>query len=292
MKKMLCLLLAIFSVLGVSNALTTCSPIAGANQIWSRPALRWVLVGEIHGSNETPDAFKDLVCDALARGKRVTVALEQSSAEQPALNRILTAKDLSRATQELLHQTGWTEGSIYGKASKSMLRLLLSLRELRSSYPSLTIFAFDVPYTGKAAGARDEAMGKALLSLGEKRPQDLVLALIGNAHIFRAPMFGYDPTAMYLPARESLSIEVTDNGGKFWNDVNDACGPNKGGAPARGGNMPREVVLKPSLAPFGKVDGILSLGMAATPSPPAVGEITPIPACRKKFIAGHQQPSA
>lgn len=287
MKKTLYFLVALFSGFGVPAALATCSPIVGASQLWSKPSIRWLFVGEIHGSNETPDAFKDVVCDALNHRKHITVALEQPSSLQPELDRILITKDVSGATQELLRQPGWREESIYGKASKAMLRLILSLRELRSSHPSLTVFAFDVPYPNTGAGARDEAMGKALLSLREKRPDDLILILIGNAHTFRAPMFGYDPTAMYLPARESLSLEVTDNGGKFWDDVNGACGPNKGSAPATIGNMPREIVLNPRLAPYGKVDGILSLGMAVTPSPPAVGEITPIPACRKKFFSEH-----
>jgi hypothetical protein len=41
-----------------------CEPIAGTEQLWSRPALRFVLVGEMHGTKQTPAIFKDLVCSA------------------------------------------------------------------------------------------------------------------------------------------------------------------------------------------------------------------------------------
>src|ERR1039458_5698511 len=39
------------------------------------------------------------------------------------------------------------------------------------------VFAFDAPYTGAAAGARDEALGNALLSIGKARPHDMILIL-------------------------------------------------------------------------------------------------------------------
>src|SRR6476646_9862257 len=78
-------------------ATTSCSPVPGADQIWSRPSVHWVFIGELHGSNETPAAFRDLVCDAIAQGKHVTVALERPTSEQAALDNILTARDLAAA---------------------------------------------------------------------------------------------------------------------------------------------------------------------------------------------------
>src|SRR5260370_28677150 len=94
-----------------------------------------------------------------------------------------------------------------------MLRLLVSLGELRRLHPDLRVIAFDAPYKG-TAGAREEAMGHALLSLVTAKPHDLVLILTGNLHAMQAPQFGYDLAAMYLPRREILSMEVTDRGEK------------------------------------------------------------------------------
>ena len=101
-------------------AIAACSPIPGADQVWSKASVHWVFVGELHGSNETPAAFGDLVCDVLARGKRVTVALERPTSEQAALDGILTAKDLSAAKTVLLQQPKWKDG-MDGRASEAML---------------------------------------------------------------------------------------------------------------------------------------------------------------------------
>src|SRR5215467_5852563 len=117
-------------------ASASCSPVPGADQIWSKSEVHWVFIGELHGSNETPAAFRELVCDAIAQGKHVTVALERPTSEQAALDNILTAKDLSTAKKSLFQLSGWKE-VLDGRGSKAMLRLLVSLRELRKLHADL-----------------------------------------------------------------------------------------------------------------------------------------------------------
>jgi hypothetical protein len=269
-------------------AATSCSPVPGADQIWSKSSVHWVFIGELHGSNETPAAFGNLVCDAIAHGKHVTVALERPSSEQAALDNVLTAKDLAKAKEELLHLPGW-KNVLDGRASEAMLRLLVSLRELHRLHPDLKVVAFDAPYTGTAPGARDEALGHALLSLSPAMPNDLVLILTGNIHAMQASKRGYDLAAMYLPPKEILSLEVTDRGGESWSqDAKGGCGPFKGGVGDKDAKKPYGIFLDPGLAPFGKVDGVLSLGVPLTASAPAAGEPSPLPACRTKFLSEHQ----
>jgi hypothetical protein len=270
-------------------ASTACSPIPGADQIWSKPGVHWVFIGELHGSNETPAAFHDLVCDAIAQGKHITVALERPSSEQAALDNILTAKDLAAAQKSLFQLPGWKQGGMDGRASEAMLRLLVSLRELHRLHSDLRAVAFDVPDTRVGPGVREEAMAHALLSLSPTQPNDLVLILTGNIHAMQASKRGYDLAAMYLPPKEILSLEVTDRGGESWSEsTTDGCGPQKGGVGDKDAKKPYGIFLDPSLAPFGKVDGVLSLGVPLTPSAPAVGEPSPIPACRAKFLSEHQ----
>lgn len=287
MRTLLHFLIAMELASSAAAAIASCSPIPGAVQVWSKPSVHWVFVGELHGSNETPAVFRDLACDALALGKHVTVALERPTSEQTALDGILTAKNLSTAKRALLQQPGWKDG-MDGRASEAMLRLLVSLRELGKSYPGLGVVAFDAPYAGTADGARDAAMGRALLAVRTRKPGDLILILVGNAHAMQAPQFGFDPAAMYLPAKEILSLEVTDRGGESWSSIDDACGPMKGGVGDKGATKPRGMFLDPNLAPFGKVDGILSLGVPLTASTPAAGEPAPLPPCRIKFLSKHQ----
>ena len=288
MKIVLQFLLAVGLTIHAAGAIASCSPVPGADQIWSKPSVHWVFIGELHGSNETPAAFRDLVCDAIAQGKHVTVALERPTSEQAALDNILTAKDLSAAQKSLLQLPRWKEG-MDGLASEAMLRLVVSLRELRRFQPDLRVVAFDAPYTGTAPGARDESLGHALLSLRPAKTNDLVLILTGNLHAMQASKRGYDLAAMYLPPKEILSLEVTDRGGESWSDyAQGGCGPWKGGVGDKGAKKPYGIFLDPGLAPFGKVDGVLSLGVPLTPSAPAAGEPSPIPACRAKFLSEHQ----
>jgi hypothetical protein len=287
MRIVLQLFLAMGLAINAVAASQACSPVPGADQIWAKASLRWLFIGELHGSNETPGAFRNLVCDAILHGKHVTVALERPTIEQAALDNILTAQDLAKSQESLLQLPGWKE-VMDGRASQAMLRLLASLRELRSLQPDLRVVAFDAPYTGTAA-AREEAMGHALRSLGTTRPHDLVLILTGNLHAMQAPQFGYDLAAMYLPQKEILSLEVTDRGGESWTDSREeGCGPSKGGVGDRDAIKPYGIFLDAGLAPFGKVDGVLSLGVPLTPSAPAAGEPSPLPACRKKFLSEHQ----
>jgi hypothetical protein len=98
------------------------------------------------------------------------------------------------------------------------------------------------------------------------------------------PQFGYDFAAMLLPPLERLSLEVTDRGGKSWSEVDGACGASDGGVGDKGAKRPRGIYLDPTLAPYGKVDGVLSLGVPLTASPPAAGDPSPLPACRVKSL--------
>jgi hypothetical protein len=278
------LLLSLWSMAPLPG-LAVCSTLPGANQIWSATSLHWVVVGEIHGTNESPEEFDNLVCDALEHGRSITVGLERPASEQAPLEDVLFSKHRSTAIRHLLAEPGWNDGAEDGRASQAMLRLLLKMRKLHRTYPELRIFAFELPPAGDSPGSRDEAMGKALFSLGEYRAHDLVLILTGNTHAFQAPMFGYPPMASYLLTGQTLSLEVTDEGGEAWMNMNGACGIHASGAEAKGGSYPRGIILDPKLAPFGKVDGILSLGKRTTASPPAAGELRSTLPCRQKYLS-------
>jgi len=56
---------------GGFSTFAACDPITGAEQVLSNPQLHWIFVGEIHGSNESPATFFDLVCEAI---RRVTIS--------------------------------------------------------------------------------------------------------------------------------------------------------------------------------------------------------------------------
>lgn len=61
-------------------ATPACTPVPGSSRLWES-TIRWVIVGEMHGTNESPDAFANLICLAAATGRPVTVALEYTADE-------------------------------------------------------------------------------------------------------------------------------------------------------------------------------------------------------------------
>jgi hypothetical protein len=266
------------------TAFAACKATPGADLIWRSKTLQYVFIGELHGSNETPAAFGQLVCDALMHGRRVVVALERPTSEQVSLTSIVSSPDESAATRVLLEQPDWQQG-MDGRASQAMLSLLLYLRQLHASYSALQVTAFEAPFSNDPAGARDQAMGTKLLSIGKENPESLILILTGNTHGMEAPMFRYNFAAMYVAPQNRLSLQVTDKGGSSWATVRGACGPQKGTTGDKGANKPFGIYLDPSLAPFGKVDGVLSLDIPLTSSPPAAGDPNPLPACRAKYMA-------
>ena len=273
-----------------SVSASTCNPVPGAELLWSMPSLHWLLLGEVHGTNETPDAFIEIACNALSRGKKLTVALERASSEQAALEAILTSPDLVAAKKSLLAQPDWANG-MDGRASEAMLRLLLSLRELHNQYKELSVFAFEAPFEAESPGTRDAAMGKSLLALGRSKPDNLILVLSGNVHAMKTPMFGTKVAAMFLPEGQTLSLQVLDRGGATWITSRNGCGASPGGAPDKAPQKPFGIYLDPKLARYGTVDGILALGKPVTASPPAAGIPSPAPECRNLFLEREGHPS-
>jgi hypothetical protein len=102
-------------------------------------------------------------------------------------------------------------------------------------------------------------MGGALLALGRSKPQSIILVLTGNVHAMQSPQFGYDFATMCLPAKERISLAVTDTGGEAWATFEGACGSSRDGVETKGKATPYGIFFDPSLAPYGKVDGVLSL---------------------------------
>ena len=71
------------------DAPAECRPMPGAEVLW-RDDVRYVFVGETHGTTEAPAAFADLVCAALEQGP-VTVSVEYPVQMQPTLDAFMAA---------------------------------------------------------------------------------------------------------------------------------------------------------------------------------------------------------
>lgn len=239
-----------------------CVPIPGAEQLWKRPGLRFVIVGEMHGTTEAPAIFGDLVCSARETKRHIIVGIELR--DQHALDMFMVQPNHAAEVKRLLSSEEWSGDD--GRTSTAMLSLLERLRALKMDGVVSDIVAFSLTRGGESASKGEERMASALLEAGERHPNALVIALTGNVHACKkilAEVGSYGLMASFLPAAQTMSLAITDRGGQAWNCQNGACGPH----PLDPSAGERRAVR--SASPHPCFDGVLSTGVGATASRPA-----------------------
>jgi hypothetical protein len=276
------LLFAGASIWVSNSAYAACSPVTGADALLWKPAVPVVWVGEMHGTEETPAAFGDLVCDALAHGKNVTVGLEFSSQSQAALDPMIGATNLELAERQLLATPNW-HTFFDGRSSKAMLALLIQLRGTKAEYPSLRVVAIENPWSNES-GAKEPAVADAVKAAVKRGPTDVLLVLTGNLHAMKHSPMAYPTSASLLPPAEVFSLLVTAHGGQAWQWNGAGCGAQAQGIQDRDSTRSFGVYIDPAYAKSG-FDGVLALGKPTTASPPADETAAAIADCRKQFLA-------
>lgn len=262
-------MIALFAAASLFATLPACAPPPGAEALWT-PQARYVIVGERHGTVETPAVFAELVCEAVSRGP-VIVALEFPDVMQPDFDAFLAAPDDSSAAATLHDTPFWTRDPDRqdGRSSRAMLEMLQSIRRLKADGRDVTIHAFvssrrRPPGFDQNYHELDMAAGLARAAI--ERPGARVLVLVGGFHARKNRFEPGDflPAAAHLPPAETLALEVPQQGGQSWNCSVERCGPHDITPlhdPAR-----RGVTLQPT--EDGGWDGVLAIG-PVTASPPA-----------------------
>jgi len=247
----------------------TCSPPPGAEQLWAAPETRFVILGEIHGTTETPAAFAGMVCAASA-GRPVVVGLEFEDTAQPAFDAWMASKGTPADRDALLASTAFTRRFEDGRSSAAMLNLMEDLRRLRAEGREISVVAFRpglVPPPGFDQNYGELAMAQNLSRMAQDRPGALALVLVGRFHASLQPAGAVRPAASHLPRAGLVSISLAVQGGSLWSCGGDgptpACGP--GEVPGADDGQ-RGVMLSPTAD--GRFDGSLALG-PTTASPPA-----------------------
>lgn len=245
---------------------TACTPVPGVEALW-KDEIRYVVVGEMHGTTETPAAFADLVCAARDKGP-VTVALEFSEGMQPMLDAFMAAES-NEAARAIL--AAYPHGPFVhhdGRGSVAMLDLLLRLRAMQRETPSLKVVAFapDSPRVqGFSQSYYDLDMGHRLATAARKAPGSRMLVLVGNIHAQRKTIerMNLTPAVVHLPSAEVVSLYVAQQGGTSWNCRGDGCGPVP--LPASYDEAARGVIVQ--TYGDGAFDGVLALGPTTASEP-------------------------
>lgn len=247
-----------------------CAPPAGHEVLWT-PEHRFVIVGEIHGTTETPAAFAQLVCAAAEQGP-VTVALELPVAMQPQLDAFLTAPD-DTAAAAILQPTIFGDFSMAdGRTSLAVVEMMQAIRRLKAEGRDVTLRAFQ-PSTPRPPAFDQNYyeldMASALVAAAAERPGARVLVLVGNIHASKTRFERLDllPAAAHLPRKATVTLNVAQQGGQSWSCQADGCRAYD--SIARYDAAARGVIMGP--VSEGAWDGVLAIG-PVTASPPMAHE--------------------
>lgn len=260
------------SLLGISAAASAapaqqrCPTIPGADRLLLNRNLRWIIVGEVHGTNETPVAFADLVCAASKR-RPVVAAVEQTVLAQPEIDAFISSDGSPSARAAFLKSQIWNQKMKDGRSSEAYFRLFERLREMRASGQVKRVVAFQPAAFAPEPGVYEKLMADALMSKVD--PNDLVVALSGNLHARLTPFpFAnpYKPMAGNLPVKETATLDARPDGGSTWACMPD-CGPHSLGNSAS--SSARAIVLDGTTEGY---TGVFYLGVPATPSVPQNSE--------------------
>jgi hypothetical protein len=202
-----------------------------------------VLLGEIHGTRETPALVSSLLDRESARGSKVILGLEIAATDQTDVDRYLRSSGSPADRATLLSGSHWRDPMHDGRDSAAMFDLIEHVRSLRQHGHDVAIAFFDPGNAddrnrGIANNLRDVVSG----ARGAK-----VLVLTGNVHAMTGmppQMFDggkrIDPpmTAGRLLADfRPFSIEIEASTGEAWNCTG-TCGVHRVRSRDQGASAP------------------------------------------------------
>jgi len=254
------------------SAPSACPPIAGLSDVLAH----WdvLLLGEIHGSNQSPTFVGDVACAVAASGRSITVGLEVAVAEQERFDAYLASNGQEADRKATLDGPFWHGPSQDGRESQAMFELLERLRRLRHEGREIHVVTLDPADPTIQPVERDRRMAEALARALTRQPQDFAISLTGNFHnrIRSAP---WDATYDFMgkvfsrlaPRARVLSLNVAYSGGSSWIcEATAGCGPQQlKGKPE--GDPSNRITILPALDEDG-YRGSYSVGKL-TPAPPA-----------------------
>jgi hypothetical protein len=233
----------------------------GLSALLDRPGLRYLVIGETHGTEELPAFFGDLVAEISAR-KPVTVVLEYPQSRQRELDRYLASSGGESDRKALVATDYWTRFHD-GRTSRAMVALIETLRPMH-----VPVVACQPDGSVGDPGGYERVMGECWKQAAQE-PNALTVILVGNAHASLTPVFGDTlPAAAHLPKEETVSLDNLSAPGSAWDCLKTGCGehPSMGSGPPQAVGIYLNADLPPEL---GTYDGVYSAGPHFTASPPA-----------------------
>jgi hypothetical protein len=214
---------------------------------------RLVIVGEVHGTAETPALVASLVRHVVA-SRPVRLGVEMPSEMEGALRAYLRSVGSGKDKAALLGQPFWSSQD--GRSSEAMFELIEAVRALRAQGRDTDVFTMEPVYPGEADAAnaggylkiKEAGMAAAIRREMDKAVQrQSVIALMGNFHArdSRIALFKGSPgdsVTERLGALLPYVVFPLAVHSESWNCTAEGCGvhvSSSGEAP--GGHLPRLV---------------------------------------------------
>lgn len=207
------------------QAATLCDLPTGWSDVTEQKA-RFVVFGELHGTNEGPGFIGSLACALGRESNRVLVAVEHSADENEALQSAWNSDDFEQRLRTLLFAKGSD-----GRSSSAMFDMLVRLHRIKQRGAPLGIVAFN--------GFKDEQQAARFSNLNGQGPweaaqaeniatastlatYDHVLVLVGNFHAMKTSVSrggnDFDPMALRLSKYgKTVSLDMRYADGTSWN---------------------------------------------------------------------------
>jgi uncharacterized protein (TIGR03067 family) len=205
-----------------------CKPIDGIQPLL-KPG-KTLLLGEIHGTVESPAFALDVACHAARADLPVVVGLELSTGEQTRVDAFLESQGTEEDRSTLLAGPPWQRSYQDGRASRAMFDLIDGLRRLRGKGHTVGVTMFDAPAT-RGGQQRDRDMARNLAAVVTEAQRSMVIVLTGNNHSRITQGLPrnstYEPMG-YVLGRETstdnlIALNVAHGGGSAW-----ICAPDCG----------------------------------------------------------------
>ncbi len=186
---------------------------------------RMLVLGELHGTRETPLLVRQLVDDYSRDGTPVFLALELKRAENPTLRDYLASDGGAAARQRLHGRAFWTvhDDQHDGRRSRDMLALIEDLRALKARGRAIDVVGYDVNHSDGNNQTRDNRMAAELRRLYRRVPAGArMLVLTGNVHAMLQRPAGAPPEMQTRPMASLLrdldiySVGLQAQHGQYW----------------------------------------------------------------------------
>ena len=172
-----------------------------------------VLLGELHGTRETPYLVGQVIQHLVAQGETLVLALEIARQEQADVDRYLDSSGDAQARAQLLSARHWQDASHDGRDSQSMLQLIERVRVMRKAHAPVQLVLVDDLEGFRSGGNRDELMARHLRAAIARNPGARMLYLAGNLHA------RVRPPAQKMLDRDGKPIELLPSAGQQLSDL-------------------------------------------------------------------------